>query len=73
MSNGKNIKYMDGKVYAGTRIISPGYFLGDVKSVEYQDHEARWVDMGSFDGLERAKKLYEKISNLSELRDTGQN
>ncbi len=72
MSGGKNIKYMDGSVYAGVRILAPAYFLGNTVSLEYQDGEAFWVDMGSPAGLERAKRLYaEKVNNLRNLREQG--
>ncbi len=64
LSQGKNIKFMDGKVYAGTRIITPLYELGDKKSVEYQNKDCWWVDMGTKQGLERARRLYEAIGEL---------
>lgn len=56
MTKGRNTKYMDGKVYAGYRIIPPGYKLTD-PILEYRDAEAWWCDMGTFKGLRRAREL----------------
>ena len=58
MAQGKNVKFMDGKVYAGTRIISPLYLLGDKKSFGYQNKNYWWIDMGTKEGLAKARELY---------------
>jgi dTDP-glucose pyrophosphorylase len=59
MSNGENIKFMDGKTYAGVRIVEPNYVEGD-KSCLYQNKDFWWIDVGTFKGLRKARKLYEK-------------
>lgn len=59
LSKGKNIRYMDGKIYAGTKILSPLYFQGAKKFVDYQDSNAHWIDIGTPEGLEKARELYE--------------
>ncbi len=64
MSKGQNVKFMDGETYAGVRIISPLYELGDKKSANYQNKNDWWVDIGTPEGLRKARLLYEKTSNL---------
>lgn len=56
LSWGKEIKYMDGDIYAGVRIIPPNYLPGE-KFTKYQDTESYWIDMGTFEGLRKAQKL----------------
>lgn len=68
MSKGRNVKFMDGEVYAGTRIITPFHLLGNKKSAEYQNKNYYWIDMGTPSGLERAKALYEASGSLPQLR-----
>ena len=65
ISDGMNIKYMDNGVYAGTRILEPGYLLGDRKSASFESKDCFWIDIGTFKGLERAVKEYEEISKMS--------
>ena len=59
MSKGKNIRYMDGDVYAGTKIINPEYFDNAPTFVNYQDASAKWYDIGTPEGLRKARKAYE--------------
>lgn len=56
LTKGKNAKFVDGKTYAGYRILPPGYKFGD-QFIEYRDGEAWWVDCGTFKGLRKAKQL----------------
>lgn len=56
LTKGLNAKYMDGKTYAGYRILPPGYNL-KMPVIEYRDGESWWVDMGTFKGLRKANKL----------------
>ena len=58
MSKGRNIRYMDGKTYAGTKILSPDYYK-DRSFVDYQDATAKWYDIGTPQGLKEARKAYE--------------
>jgi choline kinase len=62
MSGGRNIKYMDKDVYAGTRIIEPFYWRTHNPSISYQTANAYWVDMGTKSGLKRAREIYETIN-----------
>jgi len=64
LSQGGNIKWMDGKTYAGTRIITPFYLLGKRESGEYQNKNYYWLDIGTHNGLERARKLYETVDSV---------
>lgn len=66
-SKGKNIRSMDGGVYTGTKIISPSYFFGDRKFIDYQDFDLVWHDIGSPEGLDKARKYYEKTPHLPRL------
>ena len=61
MSNGRNVKFMDGETYAGTRIITPFYLLGDKKSSSYQNKNYWWIDIGAPQELKKARTLYEAI------------
>ena len=58
MSKGQNVKFMDGETYAGVRIISPLYELGNKKSATYQNKNYWWVDIGTTEGLRKAQLLY---------------
>jgi len=71
MSQGGNIKWMDGNTYAGTRIITPFYNLGKKSSAEYHNKDYWWIDIGTKSGLAKARKFYETASNLRELREQG--
>lgn len=62
MSKGRNVRFMDGKVYAGTKIISPMYFHGNKKFVDYYSSKEYWIDMGTPEGLAKARKKYEKAN-----------
>jgi NDP-sugar pyrophosphorylase family protein len=66
MANGDNVKFMDGETYAGVRVIAPGYYPGD-SSCLYQNKNYWWIDVGSWEGLRKAKRLYEKSSSLPKL------
>jgi len=63
LSGGHNIKHMDGKIYTGTKILSPAYFMGDQKFRKYGDINTWWVDIGTPDGLKKARTYYEKESS----------
>jgi NDP-sugar pyrophosphorylase family protein len=67
LSGGRNIRSMEGKTYTGTMILSPDYFTGDRRFIDYHDAELWWQDMGTAKGLAKARKHYEKLSNLSKL------
>ena len=67
LSMGKNIKSMDGNIYTGTRIISPQYFFGDTESTKYYDNNMYWQDIGTPEGLKKAREYYEKSRNLSPM------
>lgn len=60
MSGGQNVRYMDGKIYAGTKIIGPQYFRGNTKFGKYHNADAYWYDIGTHKGLERARNYFEK-------------
>ena len=55
LSKGRATWYMDGKVYAGVRVIPP-YNEYD-KIVKYYDAGAWWQDCGTWEGIRKAKKL----------------
>ena len=59
MARGNAVKYMDGEIYAGTRIIRSYYSLG--KEFLYQDPRAKWLDIGTFPGLLKAKEFVKEI------------
>ena len=64
MSGGHSVQYVDGDVYAGTKILSPAYLSGiDTKISDYQSADSFWIDAGTPSGLERARKLYEKTTS----------
>ena len=67
LADGRSIKSMDGLVYTGCQIVSPDYFNGDKKFVTYYNSELYWQDMGTPEGLKKARKHYEKARNLSKL------
>ena|SRR3990167_103052 len=68
LSQGKNVKWMDKEVYAGTRIITPLYLLGNRDSSLYQNKNYYWFDIGTPSGLAKAREYYEKKPNrLREL------
>lgn len=63
LSQGGNVKFMDSKVkdkYAGTMILSPGYWSGNDKFMHYQSPENYWFDIGSFTGLLNARRHFQK-------------
>lgn len=59
LSGGKSIRFMDGGVYAGTKILSPDWFLGDNSFIDYMS-DAYWFDIGTPDGLKKARRQFEK-------------
>ena len=69
LSGGNAIKFMDGDVYAGVRIIPPKGLI--TKETKYYDPEAWWCDMGTFKGLKRLNNILknEKASSLWKLRN----
>lgn len=68
VSQGKNVKFMDGDTYAGVRIIRPDYYEGQ-KQFNYYDKKATWLDMGTFKNLRKAKNYVKTISNLRDLSE----
>jgi NDP-sugar pyrophosphorylase family protein len=70
-SEGKNIRSMDykTKVYTGCKILSPDYFKGNQKFIDYYDSEMYWIDMGTPKGLDQARKKYEESYSLRKLSD----
>src|SRR3990167_6570688 len=64
-SQGKNIMSMDGDIYTGTKIISPQYFFGNTTFTKYYDPSIYWQDIGTSEGLTKAREYYEKSHNLS--------
>jgi NDP-sugar pyrophosphorylase family protein len=62
-SGGKNIRSMESKIYTGTKIISPNYFIGDTSFTDYFDTDMYWQDIGTPSGLKKAKQYYEKESS----------
>ena len=74
MSQGKSIQFMDGNIYAGTKILSPTYLSGiDKRISNYYSVDTYWQDIGTPEGLERARKRYERknesTNRLSTLRN----
>jgi len=68
ISEGRNIKYYDKDVYAGYRVVEPEYRVGD-PSATFESGESFWIDMGTPEGLEKAREKYEEIDKMSELRN----
>lgn len=61
LGNSGNVKYMDSKdmdKYAGTMLLSPNYWQGKQQFQKYYAPESYWLDIGSFDGLNRARKFF---------------
>lgn len=58
-SGGRNVRSMDGDIYTGTMIISPSYFEGNNKFSYYSHKDTWFVDMGTPEGLKKAKEIYE--------------
>ena len=54
--------FIDNEVNAGTWIYGQG-----ILEAKYQEPGAFWVDMGTPGGLEKARKKYEEVNNLSSL------
>lgn len=55
---GHSIEYFD-KVYAGYKILTPDFLdHKDHKIWRYTPKETFWVDIGTFQGLQKARKLY---------------
>lgn len=68
LSNGKSIRSMDRGVYTGVKILEPSYFRGNNKIIDYSSADTWWIDIGTPEGLEKAKKFYEQESHkMSEL------
>lgn len=67
LSKGENIRSMDGDIYTGCKIINPEYFSGDKSFIDYRCADLYWQDMGTPEGLEKAKRNYEKFGYLSGL------
>jgi dTDP-glucose pyrophosphorylase len=67
-SHSKSIKSMDGQIFTGQAIYSPDYVQGfDKKISEYRQADIDWIDIGTFEGLGRARKEYEKFNYLPKL------
>ena len=62
-SLGNSIQSMEKDTYTGIKILSPFYFKGNTKMTNYYDTESHWFDIGTHEGLERARKYYDKESN----------
>lgn len=62
-SKGNSIRSMEGGIYTGIKILNPDYFRGKTKMINYYDTESYWIDIGTFEGLKRARKYYEKESS----------
>ena len=62
MSEGKSIQGWD-KVYTGIKILSPSYLSGKDKEICKYSADFWWCDIGTWDGLKRAKKEYAKATN----------
>ena len=60
LSGGESIRSMEGYVYTGIKILSPAYLKGNKKIINYSDADTRWIDIGTPEGLEKARKHYEK-------------
>jgi NDP-sugar pyrophosphorylase family protein len=58
MSEGRSVWYMDGKTYAGVRIVPP--YNQYTRLYKYYDATAFWVDCGTFKGLRKAREIYAK-------------
>jgi NDP-sugar pyrophosphorylase family protein len=57
-SNGKSIRHVDKNgVYAGTSILAPDYFKGNKKMIDYKNKFVWWIDMGTFKGLYKARRI----------------
>lgn len=59
LSQGDSIKSMDGKIYTGTKILSPNYFKGKKRINTFHSSETWWFDIGTPEGLTKARKFYE--------------
>jgi len=66
-SQGKNIKSMAGEIYTGCKIIGPQYFMGDRSFLNFYNPNLYWQDIGTPDGLEKARKYYETTSRLPKV------
>ena len=67
ISQGKSIRHMDKvnkNIYAGTKILSPDYFLKGEKVLDCYLSNTWWVDIGTFQGLKKARKIYEKFGSM---------
>lgn len=60
IGGGASVRHDDNGVYAGTTILAPNSFK---EPFSYQDKSAWWVDIGTFKGLARARKIYENKSS----------
>ena len=60
MSSGASIKHMDFEkgVYAGTTILAPEYFINNKIVNSYYNKETFWVDIGTPEGLRKAREIY---------------
>ena len=67
LSGGRSVRFMDGKVYGGTKILSPGYLRGDDKKIaDYYPINTYWQDIGTPEGLQKAKEIYERKNQSSD-------
>ena len=65
MARGQNVKFMDSKnkdIYAGSMVLSPSYWSGNETFTYYQSPDNYWFDIGSFFGLNKARRFFEKKS-----------
>lgn len=64
-SDGRNVRFMDNGVYAGVRLIRPDYYEGQ-SEIQFRGSYP-WYDIGTFEGLKKARKEFKlKLKILSD-------
>lgn len=61
LAQGGNCKFMDSEnkdTYAGTMLLSPSFWQGNDKFQNYYSSDTYWYDIGSWNGLLKARKFF---------------
>lgn len=58
LGGGRNVRFVDKGIYAGVKILGPNYYYGDRTMLDYYDTDAYWMDIGTFEGLKKARELF---------------
>ena len=65
LSRGISAQSVDKGIYTGIKILSPDYLKDRDKLIWDYSDGCYWVDCGTFDGLKKARKHYEKLNKVS--------